>query len=139
MEAMDAITEPDIEPDRITTYRSWWPAAALLPDKTVWQRVRAYATSAGLIIYRRVPDQVSDTWGALTPDWFSPIDMRTTQTPRPGALPGQGFDITTEAGLVVITHVGGCGCGMPLKRWRPSFSTHVAPWPTTDMIRSTQA
>lgn len=118
-----------IDMDTARTYRAWWPAAALLPDKTVWHRVRVYATSAGLLIYRRPPTEFTAEWGAVTPDWHSPLDLSATAKPSQGTLPGQAWDLHTEAGLVVITYVGGCGCGTAIRNWRPSFSTRVASWP----------
>lgn len=118
-----------VDMDRVQTYRAWWPAAALLPDKTVWHRVRAYATTAGLLIYRRPPTQVTDQWGALTPDWSAEIDWPATPIPSRAQLPGTSWSVQTESGLVVITYVGGCGCGTAIRNWRPVFSTKVAPWP----------
>lgn len=120
-----------VDMSAVQTMRSWWPAAALLPDRTVWHRVRVYATTAGLLIYRRPPVLTTAEWGALTPDWFSPIDLAATPTPAASQLPGTAWDIRTEAGLVVITYVGGCACGSALKRWRPAFSTRVIAWPST--------
>jgi hypothetical protein len=125
------MTTTTVDPNGIVTYRAWWPAAALLPDRSVMHRVRVYATNAGLLIYSRVPETATPEWGALTPDWSSPIDWQATPRPASAALPGQSYSIHTRDGLVVITHIGGCGCGTRLKTWRPQFSTHTATWPTT--------
>lgn len=126
---MELIDNPPADVDAIRTYRAWWPAAALLPDKTVWHRVRVYATTVGLLIYRAVPTPGGTGWGALTPDWASPIDLAATATPSPTTLPGQSWSVQTADGLVVVTHIGGCGCTSPLRSWRPVFSTQVTQWP----------
>jgi hypothetical protein len=120
--------------DQIMTYREWWPASVLLPgrtqsDRRPVHRVRAYATSAGLLVYEHRPTLATPEFGAVTPDWHSPIDFTATAAPMLSKLPGASVDIHTEAGLVVITYTGGCGCGHPLRHWRPSFSTRVAAWP----------
>jgi hypothetical protein len=130
---MDTATDDTtpVDMDQVRTYRAWWPAAVVLPpDRTVWHRVRAYATTAGLLIYRQPPSLVTPRWGALTPDWSADIDLADTPVPSQGQLPGQSWSIDTTEGLVVITYVGGCGCGTAIRNWRPSFSTRVAPWPT---------
>ena len=118
-----------MDPDTMRTYRAWWPAAALLPDRSVWHRVRVYATDAGLLIYRKPPVGTTAQWGAVTPDWFAPIDWAATKPPSSRDLPGTAADIHTEAGLVVVTYIGGCGCGTAIKQWRPLFSTRVSQWP----------
>jgi len=114
---------------KIVTYKDWWPAAVVLPDKAVWHRVRVYATSAGLLIYRTRPAIGTPEWGTLTPDWVSPIDHHLTAEPAAAKLPGAATDIHTDRGLVVITFTGGCGCGTSLRNWRPDFSTRVVRWP----------
>lgn len=124
-----------IDPSKIITYRSWWPASVMLPaadgTKTTLHRVRAYATSIGLIVYSAVPSEGSVEWGELTPTWWSPIDFTATARPNASMIPGSVSDIQTMAGLVVVTFTGGCGCGMRLRNWRPSFSTQVGKWPAT--------
>jgi hypothetical protein len=106
-----------------TVYHTWWPATVLLPGEpqTIWHTCRVYATDAGLIVYRRRPDDGQ-------PDWSSPIDFIKTRQPING-LPGYAADVFTAAGLVVVTQTGGCGCGNALKRWRPEFSRSVTSWP----------
>jgi hypothetical protein len=109
------------------TYHSWWPASVLLPRvegerQQILHTCRAFATDAGLFVYRIRPAD------GITPDWFSPIDYRLTVKPING-LPGYAADVFTEAGLVVVTQTGGCGCGNPVKGWRPEFSKVVAAWP----------
>jgi hypothetical protein len=117
---------------QVITFRSWWPASVVLPDRTtVLHRCKVYATNVGLVIYNQVPSGQSEEWGALTPDWFAPIDFLATPVPSAGQLPGQSFNITTDQGLVTITYTGGCGCGNPLKRWRPEFSSRIAAWPVS--------
>jgi hypothetical protein len=118
--------------DSIYTYASWWPVSVLLPDRTtIWHRVRVYATTAGLVIYRQRPTGQTPEWGSLTPDWFSPVDYAANPRPAASQLPGSSISLTTQDGLVTITFTGGCGCGNPLKTWRPSFSTRVQAWPAS--------
>jgi hypothetical protein len=102
----------------IVVYKGFWPASVLLPDRKVWHRCRAYITDQGLAIFQR-PAEV--------PAFFSPLDW--VSTPEPHVQRQVGIDVHTTAGLVVITLVGGCGCGNPLKRWRPRWAGTVAAWP----------
>jgi hypothetical protein len=118
---MTVTVEPQV------TYYSWWPASVLLPKvpgerrQQVLHTCRVYATDAGLFVYRRpVPDS--------QPDFHAIIDYSTTNKP-PNSLPHYAHDVHTDAGLVVVTATGGCGCGNPVKSWRPSFSSRVGAWP----------
>jgi hypothetical protein len=107
----------------VVTYRSWFPAGVLLPDKQVLLRCRVYATDAGLRVYSTRPTD------GETASWESPIDFTITTVPDVQAR-HTGIDIHTEAGLVVVTPMGGCGCGSSLKRWKPSWAHTTAAWPT---------
>jgi hypothetical protein len=115
-----------IEPSVV--YHSWWPATVLLPRKEGERRqemlhtCRVYATDAGLFVYgvqRRAGVQLL---------FSSPIDYSTTFKPVNG-LPGYAHDVHTEAGLIVVTQTGGCGCGNPVKGYKPQFASRVAAWP----------
>jgi hypothetical protein len=106
----------------VTTYAAWFPASVLLPDGTAVHRCRVYLTDTGLRVYAARPAD------GVTPQWESPIDFTTTPTPNLAAW-GTGIDVCTDAGLVVVTPGGGCGCGSPLKRWVPSWASTVAAWP----------
>lgn len=107
------------------TYWSWWPAMVLLPGdrpRRTLHTCRVYATDLGLYVYRRKPV------ASVEPEFFSPIDYAATSRPA-SMLPSVASDIHTEAGLVIVTSTGGCGCGNPMKSWRPAFSSRIAAWP----------
>jgi hypothetical protein len=116
----------EVEPSLV--YFTWFPATVLFPREE-GQRVqrmahtaRVYATDAGLYVY-------SSANGRIQLDFSSPIDYSQTVKPVNG-LPGYAHDVHTEAGLVVVTKTGGCGCGNPAKGYRPSYAHQVAAWPT---------
>lgn len=103
--------------------KSWWPASIVLPDKAVWHRCLVFATTDDLRVYRRKGEPH---------DWGSPIDFE--QTPEPRRNPQNiGVDITTLAGVVVITPTGSCGCGNPLRHWRPDWASNVTSWPKSEV------
>jgi hypothetical protein len=115
----------------ILTYGQWYPAAVLVVDTgQVWHRCRVYVTSAGLRVFRTKPESGD------SPDWESPLDMaRHAETGEPNWTANQiGVDIHTEAGTVVITPTGGCGCGSTLKRWVPRWANRAAAWPTATPV-----
>lgn len=103
----------------ITTYKSWWPASVLLPGRVVWHRCRVYVTDQGLAIFARRAEE---------PQFLSPMNWAATTEPRTSRQ-HVGIDLHTEAGLVVVTLTGGCGCGSALKGWRPDWAGTVAAWP----------
>lgn len=103
-----------------------YPASVLLPDGTTRTRTKVFATPEGLAVYWAVPTD------GMTPDWFSPIDyLNTGRPPRDGYQAKLGWDVHTDAGLVVVTAEGGCGCGWPLKRWVPTFGRRRLAWPAS--------
>jgi len=103
----------------IQVLKSWWPASVFLPGGHSWHRTLVFATNDDLRVYARRGEPY---------DWASPIDFETTVEPRQFRT-HVGIDITTLAGLVVVTPTGGCGCGNPLKTWRPDWASNVAAWP----------
>lgn len=109
---------------KIMVYREWWPASVLLPDGTQWHRVRVYATTEGLMIFRaRKPE----------PDWSSPLDLEATTKPSSATVLNVGVDLHTQDGLVVLTPTGGgtcCGGKNSLKVWRPDWASSLVAWPS---------
>jgi hypothetical protein len=116
---MDHMTAPS------AVLATWFPASVVLPGQAdkPWNQVKVYATPEGLAIYRRSPPP----GGA--PDWFSPIDFAATPRPPVGYAARNGAPIKTEAGLVVITTSGACGCGSTLKRFTPDYANTIQSWP----------
>lgn len=106
-------------------YGAVYPASVLFPDGSVHTRCKVYATDAGLFVYYAVPGD------GYTPDWSSPIDyLNTARTPT-GYRARLGWEVATDAGLVIVTADGGCGCGWPLKRWTPLFARARRQWPAS--------
>jgi hypothetical protein len=109
----------------VQVYREWFPASVLLPDQTQWHRVRVYATTEGLLIFRARKAE---------PDFSSPLDFAKTPRPSTATTYNVGVDLYTEAGLVVITPTGGGACcgtqgGAGLKHWRPEWAKNTVAWP----------
>lgn len=104
----------------------WWPAQIVLPDGTLHRIAKVIAASEGLYVYDRVPH---DRVNGLDPAWYAPIDFDKTATPRTGyATREKNVRISTGAGEVVISPLVGCGCGLPLKSWRPAWSHRNEAW-----------
>jgi hypothetical protein len=104
---------------KVFVYKMFWPASVLLPDRTAWHRCRVYVTDQGLAVFRTRAEQ---------PHFLSPMDwVHTSQPHQPRNH--VGIDLMTEAGLVVITKTGVCGCGSSLKGWRPTWAGNVMVWP----------
>lgn len=101
-----------------SVYETWTTASVLLPDQRQLHRVRIYATSVGLLIWRP---------GSVEPDWSSPIDFSATAKPPRGVF-HVGIDIVTTAGTVVITPTGGGPCCGSAAKAPTGYDT-VAPWP----------
>jgi hypothetical protein len=100
-------------------FKVWRKASVRLPDGSVRHRQLVFVTSDGVELYGQP---------AETPDWSSPVDF--TATREPGRRTHVGYDITTDAGLVVITPTGGCSsCGSKFGRWYPEWASTVAAWP----------
>lgn len=91
----------------------WFPTDVVIPGTRPWHRCYTLATETTLYVFRRASD---------TPEWESAIDWAQTTLPTDDRTARNGFDVHTEAGLVVITLGSGCRCGS-LGRWRgPSWA-----------------
>lgn len=111
------------------TYRAeWWPAAVRLPGQPQPIPVaKVFATRDGLYVYRSVP---ADQNTGMPPDFYSPIHYDKTPQPRTGYAAQQaGVQIVTEAGVVIVQALGGCGCSYrALKTWRPAWANRCEAW-----------
>jgi hypothetical protein len=107
----------------LITYGSWFPASVLLPDGRIGHKARIYVTSEGLKVFLTKPAD------GLTPDWESPIVFSETAKPDWTAR-NFGVDFVTEAGTVVVTPSGNCGCGSSLKRWGWPQAVTTGLWPS---------
>lgn len=98
----------------MTVRGRWFPAGVVLPgERRVWQRCYVLAMDAGLFVFRRVTEVA---------EWSSPVEWAVTTVPATDRVARRGFDVHTDAGLVVVTLGSGCRCG-PLGRWRgPSWA-----------------
>jgi len=107
-------------------YRAaWWPAQIVLPDGTTHRIAKVFATADGLYVYATVPPDPA----GIPPTWYAPIDFDKTAPPRSGyAARQKNIRITTQAGDVVISPLPNCGCGQPLKLWRPSWAHRNEAW-----------
>lgn len=86
------------------------PASVQLPDGSSHQHVRVTLTHQRLRVWREVgrrPELVLDT----------AHDGVTLETRYP--LIGRAMTWPTAAGDVVVTRMGGCGCGSSLKAVQP--------------------
>ena len=103
----------------IVVYKLWRPASVVYPDKTAAHRRAVYLTNQGLRVFADKGE----------PEFNSPVDFSTTPEPR-SSQHHVGIDITTEAGLVVVTPTGGCqSCGSRMRGWAPEWANQVAAWP----------
>lgn len=104
-----------------TAYRwSWWPAMVTLPSGTVFPQVKVYATAEGLYVYNRTGD----------PAYWSPIDYEKTRPPA-STYPASEKLVriwTPDEELILIQPLQGCGCGNPLKNWRPDWAYRNEAW-----------
>lgn len=127
-----AITEIE-RPQRV--YAEFWPATVLMPDGSTRRKVRVYLTDTGAHLFFTKPTN------ELAPGFSARIDYSSTEPPNLHAF-NVGVDIvlllpvTSEQGdvdlspaLLVVTPTDGCGCGTPLRSWRPSWSHEISPWP----------
>jgi hypothetical protein len=129
---MTAPTTQIERPQRV--YAEYWPANVLMPDGSIRRKVRVYLTDTGAHLFFTKPTD------ELAPGFSAKIDYSSTKPPNLHAF-NVGVDIvlllpvTNEEGgdlasaLLVITPLDGCGCGTPLRSWRPSWSHEISPWP----------
>lgn len=97
----------------VTVRGRWFPADVVLPHQSrPWNRCYVLVTDTDVHVFRKPADTA--TWtGRVTQEPNLPPDDRSARN---------GFDVTTEAGLVVITLGAGCRCGA-LGRWAgPSWA-----------------
>lgn len=103
------------------TYRwSWWPAMVTLPNGTVYPQAKVYATLEGLYVYAAVGE----------PTYYTPINYDKTRPP-PASYPANQKTVriwTPNDEQVTIQPLQGCGCGNPLKSWRPEWAYRVEAW-----------
>lgn len=113
-----------------TVYADYWPATVLLGDE-VRRRVRVYLTDTGLHLFYTKPSD------ELVPSFSAAIDFDRTERPNLNAR-NIGVDVYTldtdgepVNAPIVITPVGGCGCGASLRFWRPTWAHDTSPWPAS--------
>ena len=92
----------------------WFPASVVLPDEPQpWQRCYVIAADDGLHVWRRRSEVA---------DWHSAVIWPLTTLPATDRAAHRGFDVNTEAGLVVVTLGSGCRCGA-MGHWKgPAWS-----------------
>ena len=102
-------------PASVVVLGRWFPADLVIPDRArPWHNMFALCTDTDLHVWSRPSD---------TPDWTSPLDGAPV-LPATDRDARNGFDVHTQAGLVVITLGSGCRCGR-LGRWPgPSWARH---------------
>jgi hypothetical protein len=123
LDVSEPISAPAI-PEPQAVKGVWYPVAVRLPGETKdRQRVKMYVTPEGVYLYWAVPSD-PDSW---MPDWHSPM-LEGQPKPPSGWKARNGFQVLTDAGVLSVTPMGGCGCGWPLKRWSPAFSRRVVAW-----------
>jgi hypothetical protein len=98
----------------VTVRGRWFPADVVLPNRPLqWSRCYVLATDTTLHVFRKVGD---------TAEWEATIRWAGTTLPTVDRDARNGFDIVTDAGLVVVTPGSGCRCGS-LGRWSgPSWA-----------------
>lgn len=109
-------------------YGSFWPASVLFAESgEAWHRCRVYLGSRGLTVYRTRPRPGLEDHA----DFQAPFLLEATPEPN-WSTRHVGVDIATKEGLVVVTPMGGCGCGSTLKAWAgPSYSKRIVRWPAS--------
>lgn len=126
-------------PTPSAAYRSWFPAIVSVPvvkdgvaGRYQHNNVKVFATPEGVYVYDQVPLEPRQD-GVPTPKWFAPVNYGKTPEPPRGIKERNGVTLVTDQGAVVITPLGGCGCGMrKLRDWSPSWASVVQTWPTTE-------
>lgn len=107
----------------------WWPAMVRTPEGDTIRVAKVYATASGLYVYAKVPAQADRATGGV-PTWYAPINYSETPRPATGyAARKKGVRVVTEAGIVTVTPLGGCGCAFgQLKAWRPNWAQRNEAW-----------
>lgn len=113
----------------------WWPAQVQLPvgvdidGQSSLYPCKVYATPQGLYVYRQWPVDPEQFRTGARPAFWSSIDYEKTTPPTVGNLTRRaGSIIHTAAGAVTIKKNDSCGCGHPLKRWRPDWARTRISW-----------
>lgn len=92
----------------VTVRGRWFPADVVLPNRPhPWSRCYVLATDESLHVFRKVSEVA---------EWEAPIRWAGTSLPLVERDARNGFDVRTDAGLVVVTLGSGCRCGS-LGRW----------------------
>jgi hypothetical protein len=111
-----------VTPPQPSAYRvAWWPAAVTLPDGTHYRQARVYATREGLYVYDRP---------GAAPAHFAPIDYGKTRRPVT-AYPANRKVVrivTADDQAILVQPLAGCGCGHPLKSWKPAWANRHEAW-----------
>lgn len=112
-------------PTPTKVYRTWFPAGANVPGQTTRLRGKVFVTDAGLYVF-----QNSTHLDEARPSWYSPVNFEETGAPATDyAALQRGWQITTEAGVVLVRLLGGCPCAFKrLKTWAPSWAVREAKW-----------
>lgn len=116
------------EPPVPESYRwCWWPASVTLPeswtnlgDPTVIETAKVYATAAGLYVYT-APNVLA---------FYAPMDYSNTAQPV-GVHPANKRTVRValpDGEQVVVQPLNSCGCGNPLKAWRPNWAGKIEAW-----------
>lgn len=131
------LTEVIRVPVPTSVAHSWFPAHVQLPagvdidGQALLYPCKVYATPQGLYVYREVPSEREAFRSGAQPAFWSPIDYEETPTPTVGTLSRSGHAIHTAAGVVMVRKENSCGCGHPLKRWRPDWARVRVSWADT--------
>lgn len=131
--ALAAQSRAESAPVPVSYKNEWFPAMVKVPDLPAPIRVaKVYATSSGLYVYTRRPRQGHTLTGG-TPHWWARVDYDKTPRPATGyAARDAGIHLVTEAGVVVVQPLGGCGCQHgSLKAWRPDWANRNEAWEAT--------
>lgn len=112
-------------------WHAWYPALVVLPatGRRVLRNVKVFAADTGLYVYDRDPQDLRQV-DRIDAVWFSPIDY--DKTAKPGddqTVRHNGIRIHTDAGVVTITPMAGCGCHQrALKGWFPEWAHTLHAW-----------
>lgn len=126
-------------PTPSAVYLSWFPAIVSVPvirdgvpGRHQYNNAKVFTTPEGVYVYDRVPLEPRQD-GTPEPQWFAPVNYGKTPEPPTGIKARNGITLVTDQGAVVITPLGGCGCGMrKLRDWAPSWASVIQVWPTTE-------
>lgn len=134
-EAFALLQEATRVPIPTAVVHVWWPAQVQLPagvdidGQSSLYPCKVYATPQGLYVYRQRPADPEQFRTGAHPAFWSSIDYEKTTPPTVGNLTRRASNIIhTAAGAVTIKKNDSCGCGHPLKRWRPDWARTRISW-----------